>query len=50
MYVLSWRTVSVLPRVLFWHLFKHQNNHLVGAEAIRHWRTYIILSISPEGY
>ena len=38
MYVLSWRTVSALTRVLF--LFrnsgnKHQNNPLVSAETIR---------------
>ena len=52
MYVLSWRTVSVLTRVLFWYLFhsllrnsgiKHQNNPLVSAETIRHSSTYIIL-------
>ena len=45
MYVLSWRTVSVLTRVLFWYLLinKHQNNPLVSAETIRHSSTYIIL-------
>ena len=46
MYVLSWRTVSALTRVLFWYLFiKHQNNPLVSAETIRHSSTYIILYI-----
>ena len=53
-YVLSWRTVSVLTRVLFWYLFpalrrnswnKHQNNPLVRAETIHHSSTYIILYI-----
>ena len=53
-YVLSWRTVSALTWVLFWYLFpsllrksgnKHQNNHLVSAETIRHSSTYIILYI-----
>ena len=52
MYVLSWRTVSALTRVLFWYLFplllrnsgnKHQNNPLVSAETVRHSSTYIIL-------
>ena len=52
MYVLSWRTVSALTRVLFWYLFpsllrnsgnKHQNNPLVSAETIRRSSTYIIL-------
>ena len=54
MYVLSWRTVSALTRVLFWYLFpsllrnsgnKHQNNPLVSAETVRHSSTYIILYI-----
>ena len=54
MYVLSWRTVSALTRVLFWFLFpsllrnsgnKHQNNPLVSAETIRHSSAYIILYI-----
>ena len=54
MYVLEWRTVSALTRVLFWYLFpsllhnsgnKHQNNPLVSAETIRHSSTYIILYI-----
>ena len=54
MYALSWWTVSVLTRVLFWYLFpsllrnsgnKHQNNPLVSAETIRHSSTYIILYI-----
>ena len=52
MYVLSWRTVSALTRVLFWNLFpsllrnsgnKHQNNPLVSAETIPHSITYIFL-------
>ena len=54
MYVLSWRTVSALTRVLFWYSFpsllhnlgnKHQNNPLVSAETVRHSSTYIILYI-----
>ena len=54
MYVLSWRTVSALTRVLFWYLFpsllrnsgnKHQNNPLVSAETVRHSSTYIILYV-----
>ena len=54
MYVLSWRTVSVLTQVLFWCLFpsllrnsgdKHQKNPLVGVETVRHSSTYIILYI-----
>ena len=54
MYVLSWRTVSALTRVLFWYLFpsllrnsenKHQNNPLVSAETVRHLSIYIILYI-----
>ena len=54
MYVLSWRTVSVLTRVLFWYLFpsllrnsgnKHQYNLLVSAETFRHSSTYIILYV-----
>ena len=56
-YVLSWRTVSALTRVLFCYLFpsllrnsgnKRQNNPLVSAETIRHSSTYIILSLSFE--
>ena len=52
MYVLAWRTVSALTRVLVWYLFplslrnsgnKHQNNPLVSAETVRHSSTYIIL-------
>ena len=52
MYVLSWWTVYVLMRVLFWCLFselrsnegdKHQNNTRVSALTVRHKRTYIIL-------
>ena len=58
MYVLSWRTVSALTRVLFWYLFpsllrnsgnKHQNSHLVSAETVRHSSTYIILYVSHWG-
>ena len=54
MYVLLWRTVSALTRVLFWCLFifyifidwnKHQNNTLVSAKTVRYSGTYIILSI-----
>ena len=46
MYVLSWRTVSSLTRVLFWCLFnKHQINTLVSADTVRHESAYIILSI-----
>ena len=54
-YVLPWRSVSVLTRVLFWCLFpsllhnsggKHQINPLVNAETARHSSTYIILYIS----
>ena len=50
MYLLSWRTVSVLTRVLFWCLFpslrhnwgnKHQNNPIVSAETVRHLSVYI---------
>ena len=53
-YVLSWRTISALTRVLFWYLFaelllnsgnKHQINPLVSGETIRHSSTYIILYI-----
>ena len=44
MYVLSWQSISVLTRVLFWYLFnKHQNNPLVSAETILHLSTYIVL-------
>ena len=52
MYVLSWRTVSVLTRVLFLCLFSsllrnsgnnHKNNPLLNAETFRHLSTYIIL-------
>ena len=54
MYVLLWRTVSVLTWVLFWYLFpsllcnsgnKHQNSPLVSAETVRHLSTCIILYI-----
>ena len=54
MYVLSWRTVSALTRVLFLCLFpsllrnsgnKHKNNPLVSAETVRHSSTYIILYV-----
>ena len=51
MYVLSWKTVSALTRVLFWHSLpsllrnsgnKHQNNPLTSAETVRHPSTDII--------
>ena len=54
MYVLSWRTVSSLTRMLFLCLFpsllrnsgnKHKNNPLVSAETVRHSSTYIILYV-----
>ena len=54
MYELSWQTVYVLTRVLFWCLFslllrnsgnKHQNNHLVSAEIVHHLSTYIIKGV-----
>ena len=47
MYILSWRTVSALTRVLFWYLFpsllrnsgnKHQNNTLVSEMEIWKWK------------
>ena len=56
MYVLSWRTVSALTRVLFWYLFpsllrnsrnKHQNNPIVSAETIRH-SSHTLFSISSD--
>ena len=63
MYVLLWRTVSALTRVLFWYLLpsllrnsrnKHQNNPLVSAQRILHSSTYIILyvfiSLCPGGF
>ena len=52
MYVLSWRTVSALTRVLFCCLFsslidnsgnKHQNNTIVSTETVCHLSTYFIL-------
>ena len=52
MYVLAWRTVYVLTRVLFWCLSpglrsnqgnKHQNNTRVSAWTVCHKSTYIIL-------
>ena len=52
MFLLSWRTVSALTRVLFLCLFhsllhnsgnKHKNNTLVSAETVHHSSTYIIL-------
>ena len=55
MYVLLWRTVYALTRLLFWCLFpsllrnsgnKHQNNPLVSAETVRHASTYIILYVT----
>ena len=54
MYVLSWRTVSALTRVLFWCSFrsllrnsgnKHQNYPLVSAETVGHSSTNFILYI-----
>ena len=57
MYVLSWRTGSVLTRVLFRYLSppllgnlenKHQNDPLVSIETVRHLSTYIILYIYWE--
>ena len=57
MYVLLWRTVYALTRVLFWCLFpsllrnsgnKHQNNTLMSAWIVRHASTYIILYIFHE--
>ena len=59
MYVLSWRTVSVLTQVLFWYLFpsllhnsgnKHQNNPLVSVEKVRHSSTYIILYLPDPAF
>ena len=59
MHVLSWRTVSALPRVLFWCLFppllrnsgnKHQNNPLLSAETVRHSNTYIILYLQTKRF
>ena len=55
MYVLEWRTVSALTRVLFWCLFpsllrnlgnKHQNNTRVSAETVRYEGIYIILFLT----
>ena len=55
MYVLTWRTVSVLRRGLFWCLFpelrsnegnKYQNNTRVSAETFCHESTYIILFLT----
>ena len=45
MYVLLWRTVYALTRVLFWCLFPSllRNNPLVSAWTVRHAITYIIL-------
>ena len=54
MYVLLWRTVHALTRVLFWSFCpsllhnsgnKHQNNPLVSALTVRHAITYIILYV-----
>ena len=54
MYVLLWRTVYALTRVLFWCLFpsllrnsgnEHQDNPLVSALTVRHASAYIILYI-----
>ena len=58
MYVLSWRTVSVLTQVLFLCLFpsllrnsgnKHKNTTLVSAETVRHESPYIILYVIHAG-
>ena len=55
MYVLEWRTVCVLTRVLFWCLFpalrsnernKHQNNTRESAQTVHHDSIYIILSLT----
>ena len=55
MYVLAWRTVCALTRVLFWCLFpelrsnegnKRQNNTRVSAQTVRHKSTYIILFLT----
>ena len=55
MYVLEWRIVSALTRVLFWCLFpelpsnegnKHQNNTRVSTETVRHESTCIILFLA----
>ena len=55
MYVLEWRTVSALSRMLFGFLFpelrsndgnKHQNNTRVSEETVRHESIYIILFLT----
>ena len=55
MYVLTWRTVNAVTRVLFWCLFpelrsndgnKHQNSTRVSALTVRHKSTYIILILT----
>ena len=55
MYVLEWRTVSVLTKGLIWCLLpelwsnegnKHQNNTRVSIETVRHESTYIILFLT----
>ena len=55
MYVLEWRTVSVLTWWLFWCLFpelrsnegnKYQNNTRVSTETVRHESTYITLFLT----
>ena len=55
MYVLDWRTVSVLTRGLFWCLFpelrsnegnKYQNNTRMSTETICHESIYIILFLT----
>ena len=55
MYVLEWRTVSVLKRGLFWCLFpelrsnegnKYQNNPRVSAETVCQESAYIILFLT----
>ena len=55
MYVLEWRNVSALTRVLFWSIFpelqsnegnKHQNDTRVSAETVHQESTYIILFLA----
>ena len=55
MYVLEWRTVSVITRGLFWCLFPelrsnegnlHQNNTWLSTETVCHESTYIILFLT----
>ena len=57
MYVPEWRTVSALPRGLFWCLFhelrgnegnEYQNDTRVNTETIRYESTYIILFLTDH--